>query len=293
MKTKSLTLAAGLGIVTTVIAGESADYSITPQAQAAGGSVTSSNYTVDTSVMPGGATASAGYTARGGFAGSLYDAVALDVTAPAATVNEGATLQLSAALVLDDATRLVLPPSGVTWSVSAGPGTVNPAGLFTAGLVSGNTAATVQGTRQSLTDTVSLTILNDGGYDYASDEIPDDWQTQYFGPANPDAAPGADPDHDGWNNLFEYTAGLVPPSDASVFHIAITPVPDQPEKRRIIFSPRLPGRTYTVLFSTSLMANSWQPVPGATVSDSGDVRTVTDPSAAGPRRFYRVEILRP
>jgi hypothetical protein len=41
-----------------------------------------------------------------------------------------------------------------------------------------------------------------------------------------------------------------------------------------------------------MQPGSWAPLAGATVSDNGDERTITDPSG-GERKFYRVEVQRP
>jgi hypothetical protein len=294
MKTSHFHFPLLLSLSLPVAAGESANYSIAPQSQSEGTRSTSSNYTLDVSQSSGAAVTSAALALRGGFAGALYDVTELDVTAAPATMNEGGTRQLDAALVLDDATRLLLSPSAVTWSVLNGPATVNSTGLVTGGTVSANTATTVRGAYQTFIDDLALTVLDTGGgYNYASDSLPDDWQTQYFGNGNPNAAPGADSDGDGWDNLFEYTAGLVPTDAASRFNLAIAPVPGQPAQRRIIFSPRLTGRTYTVLGSTAMEPASWTTVPGATVSDNGDERTVIDPNAGGARKFYRVQVVKP
>ena len=66
---------------------------------------------------------------------------------------------------------------------------------------------------------------------YAADGVGDDWQFQYFGLNNPNAAPLLDPDGDGQNNLFEFTAGLVPTNPLSRFLVSIAPVPGQPTHR--------------------------------------------------------------
>lgn len=281
---------------TTARAGESANYSITPQAQASGGRSTSANYTVDASSAPGGAASSASISHRGGFAGSLYDVTALDVTASPLTVNEGATRQLAAAAMLDDSSQLVLAPTSVTWSVQSGPLTgISAAGLATAGNVYQNTNAVASGAYQSLTDNLTLNVLNAGTDDfglYAGDGVADDWQVLYFGVNSPNAAPLLDPDKDGWINLFEYNAGLIPTDPLAVFHLRMEPVPGQAGQRRIIFRPRLPGRTYTVFSSQIMESGSWSPLSGATVSDTGDERTITDPNAGTGRKFYRVEVQR-
>ena len=83
--------------------------------------------------------------------------------------------------------------------------------LTTAATVYQDTAAVVQVTYQTLTDTLNLTVLNtlpDNFSTYAADGIDDDWQVLYFGLGNPNAGPLIDPDYDGQNNLFEFTAGV-------------------------------------------------------------------------------------
>ena len=56
----------------------------------------------------------------------------------------------------------------------------------------------------------------------------------------------ADPDQDEQSNFFEYIAGLTPTDMNSRFDLSIGLVPGQPTHRTIVFSPRLPGRTYAV-----------------------------------------------
>ena len=71
--------------------------------------------------------------------------------------------------------------------------------------------------------TLEMTVLNVSNDDfggYASDGLPDDWQVQYFGENNPNAAPSADPDGDGQNNAYEYVVGTVPSNAASHFSLA-------------------------------------------------------------------------
>lgn len=112
-------------------------------------------------------------------------------------------------------------------------------------------------------------------------------------PPNAKAGPLVDADEDGFDNRFEYRAGLVPTDATSVFHWRLEPVPGNPAQRRIIFSPRLPDRTYTVKSSASLLSDSWISLSGATTTDNGSERTVTDPAASGARKFYKVEISKP
>jgi hypothetical protein len=126
---------------------------------------------------------------------------------------------------------------------------------------------------------------------YASSAIPDSWFTQYFGAApNPQAAPSADADGTGQNNLFKYVAGLNP-LDGSRFVLSITSQVT-PNRKNLIFSPVNAGSSYAVQYKTSLNAPSWTPLTGTTQSDSGSTRTVVDPAAAAPK-FYQVQISKP
>jgi hypothetical protein len=163
-------------------------------------------------------------------------------------------------------------------------------------LVYQDTPATVEGTFGGFIGTLNLTVLNVNADDfgaYAGDGIGDDWQVQFFGFDNPEAAPAFDPDGDGETNAFEYTAGLVPTDPNSVFRLRLEAVPGQPALRRIIFSPRLDGRAYVVESSPVPDDGAWQPLGDSTESDNGAERTVTDLDATGATKFYRVEITQP
>jgi hypothetical protein len=157
--------------------------------------------------------------------------------------------------------------------------------------------AIAQGTYQSLTDTITLTVLNtlpDNFGTYAADGIDDDWQVQYFGLNNPNAGPTFDPDFDGQNNLFEFTAGILPTNANSYFRMEAASVPGQPSQKRIVISPVVAGRTYTVKASPTLGAGAvWNDLTGSSTSDNGTIRTITDLNATGLRKFYRVEIVGP
>lgn len=286
--------------VTISHAGTSASYTLAPDTLDNGGlRGTSSNYTLNPSATPGNHGISPAYTLRTGFAGQLADviATAIDITASPLTVNEGSTRQLGGALLFDDLSTIPLLGTDITWSVQSGPITsIGSNGLATAATVYQDTSAIVQGTYQSLAATLTLTVLNslpDNFSTYAADGIDDDWQVQYFGLNNPNAAPTVDPDFDRQNNLFEFVAGGIPTSNASHFVIGITSIPGQPNQKSIIFTPRLAGRTYIVQTSTTLLAPSWSPLTSFTIADNGTTRTITDTSANGARKFYRVEISKP
>ena len=136
--------------------------------------------------MVAGISASAPHLAKHGFISQLYEVTALELTAPALTLNETATLQLSAWLALDDATFVAIPAANTTWS-AIGPLSIAANGLATAGNVFQDTAATAQGSYGGFPATLGLTIANVTSDDfgiYAADGIADDWQVQYFGEGN-------------------------------------------------------------------------------------------------------------
>ena len=123
---------------------------------------------------------------------------------------------------------------------------------------------------------------------YAGDSIPDDWQVQYFGINNPKAGAERDPDFDGYDNLFEYHACLIPTDPLSTFHISLATLADR--SHAITFSPRLPGCSYTLMASGDL--SLWSPVNVTTVNDQGPRRTLIEGPAKSPRRFYRIAVHR-
>ena len=279
---------------------------------------TSANYTVltDTTGTGGKRTTSAAYTntgsaggiagtstvaapaetAKAGFIAQLTEPTGLALNAAPLTVNETATRQLGAFLTLDDDTFTAIPAGSVAWSTVSGPLTLAGTGIATGGVVYQNTAATAQGIALGYTATLGLTVLDtiaDNFGTYAADGLGDDWQVQYFGENNPLAAPAVDADADGNNNLFEFTAGLVPTSNASRFAMRVDPAPASAIKKLIVFSPIVAGRTYTVEFRTSLTSGNWAPLTTFTQSDAGNERTVTDTAGGGAQKFYRVNVSKP
>jgi hypothetical protein len=233
-------------------------------------------------------------TAKQGYLGQLSEVTALQLAAGAASLNELATLQLSATLLLDDLTTFTLTAPEVGWSVQSGAlASVNANGLATAAAVYQNSAAVAAGSYTGITGTLNLTVLDsiaDNFGSYSTDGLDDDWQALYFGLDNPLAAPMQDPDSDGQTNRFEFTAGIIPTDPASRFHLTLAPVPGQSTQKRAIFSPLVAGRSYTVEYSDSLSSGSWQVLTGTTFTDSGNERTVTDLNASGLNKFYRVKV---
>jgi hypothetical protein len=63
---------------------------------------------------------------------------------------------------------------------------------------------------------------------------------------------------------------------------------------RLQIAPRLTDRTYVIESSPTLgLSANWQPLTSFTTSDAGNVRTITDLSATGAAKFYRVRITGP
>ncbi len=300
----SALLPSSLGAATRMTA--SGDYSITTESSAAGGGKIKGGpgdiYRMDSSIggVVGLSVAGSPVTAlKAGYAGQLYDTAALVISATTTTMNETATRQLTGVQLLDDSTLLAVSAAAITWSVFSGPVTsISAVGLATAGTVFQNTPATVKGMFGGFTGSLNLTVLEsiaDNFAGYAGDAVGDDWQVQYFGaPPNVNAGPNVDFDGTGQTNLFKYIAGLNPLDATSRFSLTIQSVPGQPAQKKLIFTPRFNDRTYTVTSKPGLATGSYVPLTNpSTPSDSGQQRTITDLSASGAVKFYRVEITWP
>jgi hypothetical protein len=270
----------------------SANYSVTTDIADAGGKrATSTNYTNDGSagsIVGISTVASPAETAKDGYIGQLTELSSFGVNATPNNIPQGTTSQLGGSANLDDNTTTNLSGSAIVWNSVAYPfQSINNAGLLTAvANVYSNPAGSVSGTYLGATSFATVTVTGP----YASSIIPDSWFVQYFGPApNPNAAPTADADHTGQDNLFKYIARLNP-RDGSRFTLAIQNVSGQPSHKQLMFQPITSGRTYTPQFATGLANNpSWQTVVSFTESDNGSTRTVTD-LGASPPEFYRIEI---
>jgi hypothetical protein len=279
----------------------SANYSVPADTTDAGGRRTASaNYSNDGSLGGIGGGISEGGSpveaVKHGYIGQLFEVTGLMVAATPTNVNEGATSQLIASASLDDGTVLASLGGSATWTIVSGPiASISGDGLATAANVYQNTPATVRGAVGSLSGTISLTVLNVGNDDfgaYAGDGLDDAWQVRYFGLNNPNAAPNADPDHDGQSNLFEYIAGTDPTNSASRFSLNISNAA-QPGQKLLVFNPRLTNRTYTVQFRTNAATGSFSNLLTSITGDVGSTRNVTDTNAVQSRKFYRVNIAFP
>ena len=233
-------------------------------------------------------------TARGGFPGQIYDPVRVAITPGDTTLQENSAAAFIAEIVCDDDT--VLPAAAVTWTVDSFLLNVSSEGLVAAALLPQSFAATLSASAAGVTGTAALSVLDldpDNYGIYAGDGLPDDWQSLHFGLENPDAAPAADPDHDGPDNQTEYLAGTDPNDAASFLRLAFADTSPPPDSRVLQFAPFLPGRTCVLESSTSLTA-PWTPLPGTPVAAPapGEGR-ITDAPVTDSRKFYRLRITIP
>lgn len=119
--------------------------------------------------------------------------------------------------------------------------------------------------------------------DTANIGIADDWQKARFGTVGID--PNADPDNDGLSNFAEFWAGTDPLNSNSSLAIEVTPA--VPPNQLKVQWQSVAGKTYTVQYSTNLIA--WNNL-GNPVSGNGNALSVFDNNPIGPtgRRFYRL-----
>ncbi len=201
----------GLCALAGVFSAHAGNYSLSPATTGASGSQgTSIHYSAILSVAPGQTGGSANYFTRTGFPALIPDFVT-QISAPSSTVNEGATLQFTAAEQYADGTEARL--SSVAWSTD-GPASITASGLLTAAAVYQNTAATAAVTGAVFPFTVINTLPDNFGL-YAGDRLPDSWQVQYFGLASLNGGQQADFDSDSVDNLLEFAFGTNPASGAS------------------------------------------------------------------------------
>jgi len=255
---------------------------------------TSANYAMDGSVGDiGGISSASADTAKNGYIGQLTEVVSASATGTPASVNEGATSQLSGTATLDDTTVTALTGSDIDWGFVTYPfQSVDGNGVLTAAAnVYASPVGTVSGYYLGSTGNASVQVLGP----YASSGIADSWLVQYFGtPPNPDAAPTADADGTGQDNLFKYVAGLNPTNPGSVFVLTIADVPNQPTYKNLSYNPIASGRTYTPQYATNVTGAVW-----STLSTVGPLSTninqvtVTDLSATQTQKFYRVNVSLP
>ena len=261
-----------------------------------GGAAASANYGAQLSVGgPAGISgAPSAQIARFGYTGQIFTPVALTLSAALPTVAEQNVRQLGAAVLFDDATTLTLAGGDVNWSIASGPLlSVSATGLVFADAVYQDSSAIVNGSWQSLTGNIALTVLDtapDNFGTYAGDGLPDLWQVTHFGIGNALAAPGADGDGDGQNNLLEYLATSSPTDPSSLLRLRIESVVGQPNHRRLVFSPYSLTRTYTLEATPTLTPAAWSRLLGIPEGDIGMEHFFVDENATGVAKFYRLLI---
>ena len=263
-----------------------------------GGRMTNATVVMDSSIggVIGFCTNRSGeYTAKLGYAGQLHDLVALQVSATPTTVQETATRQLVALGQFDDDTAGDLSDLA-SWRVVTGAlVSVGSDGLATAATVYQNTTGTVAAQHDGKSGTQVLLVLNadpDNYGSYASDGIHDNWQVDYFGLNNPNAAPGEDPDNDGGDNEYEWITGTHPSDSASLFQVVgIEPVSGVSTQKDISFDPTFTSRTYQVVSCEALTSGVWTALGSYQESTNGTERTVRHVNATNTPTFYRVRVI--
>jgi hypothetical protein len=241
----------------------------------------------------GGISSASADTAKAGYIGQLTEVVSVSATGTPSQVNEGTASQLTGLAMLDDTTISMLTGSDIAWDFVTYPfQSVDSNGVLTAAAnVYASPAGTVSGMYLGSTGAASVRVLGP----YATADIPDSWLIQYFGmPPNPNAAPTADADGTGQNNLFKYVAGLDPTNPASVFVLLIQNVTEQPNQKNLLFNPVADGRTYTPEFTTNVVGTAYATLPGiGGPTTNGYQVTVTDPNATERQKSYRIHITYP
>jgi len=208
---------------------DSANFSLTTETSAPGAPrLKSARFTCDAAsdAMSGiaqtsGSTGLPVFTAKFGYVAQLYDPAGLTLIAVPNPVAETAATQLTPAAAADDGTGLNLSGTASNWTVLSGPVSgINATGRAATTPVRRPEIATVRATvaGQNVTGTFTVAdTLPDNFGPVAGDGLADRWQYRHFD-ANDDgtlenpalAAPGADPDGDGYTNFMEAAFALHP-----------------------------------------------------------------------------------
>jgi hypothetical protein len=139
-----------------------------------------------------------------------------------------------------------------------------------------------------------LDSLPDNYGSYAGDTLPDNWQVQYFGLNNPNAAPTNDVTGTGQNNLFKYVVGLDSTNPASIFVLKIAGVAGQPNQKKLTFLPWASARTYTPEYRINLASGTYAMLGGYSGPQTNSTEvSMTDLDATQGSKFYRIRITYP
>lgn len=233
-------------------------------------------------------------TARHGYAGQLTEVANVTATASPPAVNEGGSAQLAGTATMDDGTVTRVAGAEMKWKNPASPILyINPAGLASLDIVWREAAAVVTGSYLGVSGSGEIFVYDtdpDNYGSYAGDGLPDWWQGGHFGLGNPNAAAGANPDGDAFDNRDEYIADTDPDNPTSYFHIAS--MANTAPTCSVSFASS-PSRKYTLSSSPTLIAPSWSAISGqSNVWGSGGTMAMADTNAA-PTRVYGVTVQLP
>jgi hypothetical protein len=121
--------------------------------------------------------------------------------------------------------------------------------------------------------------------DSDNDELPDDWEMNFFGNLNETGS--GDVDEDGFSNLAEFKAGTNPTNNSSLLRV-ITLTSATTGRVTLLWSA-VPGRRYRVEFTNALDGPNWTAL-GDEVLSASDTASVVDETATAAQRFYRVVV---
>ena len=122
--------------------------------------------------------------------------------------------------------------------------------------------------------------------DLDADGMPDQWEGLYFVNIR-DALPEQDEDADGYSNLEEYISGSDPLIRESVFRVEASSLSEAGTACRVLRWPSIPGRVYSVYWSSNLM-NGFQ-----VLKDNAPwVENVFTDAVhrVGDKGFYRIKV---
>jgi hypothetical protein len=123
--------------------------------------------------------------------------------------------------------------------------------------------------------------------DYNFDNLDDRFQRKFWSPwTSPEAAPTADPDHDGFSNSFEFRTGTIPTSAAS-FRLALSSVSQSSGVTKITWDSDV-GKRYQLYRRASLNSGAWEAI-GRPLTATATQMTLTD-SVTDQSRFYRLQL---
>ena len=124
--------------------------------------------------------------------------------------------------------------------------------------------------------------------DYNFDGLDDVFQRTYFPLfTSANAAPGADPDGDGFPNSFEFVAGTVPTNSASVLRVQSTTTT---AGGTTVVWKSVAGKNYQVSSRLNFSGGTWGDI-GSPVTAAAATAQFLDITATGGQRFYRVRAL--